>query len=104
MSDIKELFNQSLKKWKLYDNTVCHVIAVLIKKTDFNNHNFYEFSKGFIFASINKQKEIAQLQEQVKVLLEAVERIRYWDSIDEPFSTEEAREAIKKYKGIGSGE
>lgn len=64
-NDVIISFALALKKWKLYDNKICHKIQVLVSGTDFNNHNFYEFAKGFVFASLGSNKEIQSLKTQL---------------------------------------
>jgi hypothetical protein len=88
---IEKEFNKALKKWMLYDNKVCHEIQRLIKDTDFDHINFYEFAKGYVFAAL-------ELQEENKLLREAARQAEEYTDCnnDECFAAHIMKNALAK--------
>lgn len=64
----KEFFNAEVS-WGSYSSKVCHNIQKIQKDEGlYDNNNFYEFCKGYIFSKIEQQQKIEHLEKQNKIL------------------------------------
>ena len=61
-NELKGFFDNAEKKWRLYDNKICHKVSDFVSESDFNVSTFYEFAKGFVFASIDQQAKIDEMR------------------------------------------
>lgn len=103
METFEELYQRAERKWRLYDSSICHRISEVISESVFDNHNFYEFCKGFIFASLDNQEKITALNETIKDLEESKKTLfedmsviagKFWVVTDE---NKKLRECAKFY-------
>lgn len=55
---IKKLCSDAEVVWGSYQNSVCHEISDFIKNEGvYNNHNFYEFCKGYVFSKLEEEND-----------------------------------------------